>query len=255
MKSVFITGAASGIGLATAKRLFHEGWHLGLADINLDILNEGVADWDPQRVQTYGVDVCDFQQVNAAISAYALSRDDVLDAIINNAGILHIGSFSELPIALHDKTIDINLKGLLYGCYAAFPYLKNSPFPVVVNLCSASAVYGIPDFASYSATKVAVKGLTEALDIEWASEGIHVCCVMPPFVATPMLKEQDQPSKILQRMGTHLTSDDVAKSIVKQLSHPKLYRYVSVFFALLNLLSDLMPRPVTRWLIAWLARP
>lgn len=254
MKSIFITGAASGIGLATATRLYNEGWHLGLADIDLATLNDQVAEWEPQRVQTYGVDVGDFQQINAAISAYALFRGDVLDAIINNAGVLYIGSFTDLPIALHDKTIDINLKGLLYGCYAAFPYLKNSAKPVVVNLCSASAVYGIPDFASYSAAKVAVKGLTEALDIEWAGEGINVCCIMPPFVATPMLKEQDKPSKILQRMGVNLTSDDVAKSIVKQLSHPRLYRYSSRSFALLNLLSDLMPRAVTKWIIAWLAR-
>jgi len=93
----------------------------------------------------------------------------------------------------------------------------------VINVSSASSLYGIPEFASYSASKFAVKGFTEALELEWQAHGIRVCDVIPPFVATNMLATQKQSSKIMNALGVDLSADDVADTIFKQINSPKTH--------------------------------
>ena len=93
------------------------------------------------------------------------------------------------------------------------PYLKQASFARVINLSSASAIYGQADLASYATSKFAVRGLTEGLDIEWQKYGIRVFDVMPLFVSTAMVK--DMQAESIKKMGVHLKAEDVAQDIFK----------------------------------------
>jgi short-subunit dehydrogenase len=100
--------------------------------------------------------------------------------------IMVAGRFEDIAVAAHLKEIDINTKGVVNGLHAAFPYLRSTPKSVVVNLSSASAIYGQAELAVYSATKFFVRGITEALDAEWSRYGIWVIAMWPLYVQTAM---------------------------------------------------------------------
>ncbi|WP_447503016.1 SDR family NAD(P)-dependent oxidoreductase, partial [Acinetobacter pittii] len=102
---------------------------------------------------------------------------------------------------------NINVNGVINGCHAALPYLKQASFARVINLSSASAIYGQADLISYSASKFAVRGITEGLDVEWKKYGIRVLDVMPLFVQTAMVNNMD--AGTIQNMGIDLTPNDI----------------------------------------------
>ena len=175
-----------------------------------------------------------------------------LDVLFNCAGILQMGQFENISAARHKAIIDINVTGLMNMSLAAHPFLLESRNAVVINMSSASATYGIPRLASYSASKFAISGLTEALELEWEEYGIRVCDVMPPFVSTPMLNEQASGAPVLDKLGVHLNAEDVARTILQQIEQPKTHRAVSLQFALTYAASQLLPRAVTRAIIRFL---
>ncbi|MGV0800248.1 SDR family oxidoreductase, partial [Mycolicibacterium elephantis] len=187
-KSVFITGAAAGIGRATALTFARKGFTVGGYDID-EVGLKTLAD-EIERLgavaHTGHLDVTDPDEMAQRVGDFAKAAGDRLDVMINNAGILRAGRFEELDIAGHHREIDINAKGVVNGLYAAFPYLRKTPNSVVVNLSSASAIYGQAELANYSATKFFVRGITEALDIEWNRYGIRVIAMWPLYVQTAM---------------------------------------------------------------------
>jgi short-subunit dehydrogenase len=105
----------------------------------------------------------------------------------------------------------VNVTGVLNGCHSAYPYLRRTPGARVVNLASASAIYGQPELATYSATKFAVRGLTEALDLEWAGDDITVRAIWPLFVNTGMVTGMD--TGATRSLGIKLTAQDVADAV------------------------------------------
>jgi len=107
--------------------------------------------------------------------------------MFNSAGIGQGGPFGALDRAPLDRVIDINFRGVAYGARAAYPWLKATPGSCLLNTASASAIYGSPGLSLYSATKFAVRGLTEALDGEWAADGIRARDLMPGFIDTHIL--------------------------------------------------------------------
>jgi len=253
-KTVFLTGAASGIGLATAKILYEQGYILGLADLQYQELANCFGSWDQQRVHLYKMDVTDHRQVSHVLSAFTALYGGRLDVLINNAGVLFIGPFEKIDYAQHKLTFEVNVLGLMHLTQAAYPYLKAAEQAVVINVSSASSSYGIPELASYSASKFAVRGFTEALEIEWGRKGIRVVDVVPPFVNTHMVQSQQQGAKILDAMGVDLEPDDVAKVIVQQIKKPKLHRAVGWKFSLMNYVSDFSLSWTQRLAIKFLSR-
>jgi len=169
-KSILITGAASGIGLATARHFHQSGWRVGLLDVNEAALAGLARDLD--GAWFHPLDVTDAEACARAVSAFA--GDGVLDVLFNCAGILRMGRFEAISAEQHKRIIDINVTGLVNMSLAALPALRRADAPVVINMSSASALYGVPHLASYSASKFAVRGLTEALNIEWKRLGIRV---------------------------------------------------------------------------------
>jgi NAD(P)-dependent dehydrogenase (short-subunit alcohol dehydrogenase family) len=186
-KAVFITGAASGIGLASAKRFAAEGWFVGLSDIDAMGLKTALLAIGPDNGATFRLDVRDRAAWTAVLADFAKLTDGRLDVLLNNAGVARFGAFDSHEDADVDLQLDINIKGVISGARAALPWLKATPGARLINISSCAGLYGSPSLAVYSATKFAVRGLSEALDIEWKAHGVSVACVMPWFVDTPIL--------------------------------------------------------------------
>lgn len=244
-----ITGAANGIGRATAQLLAQRGWVLGVADVDLPALETLVRELGPDQAMPLQLDVTDAAAWEAALAAL-FARWGRLDLLLNNAGILISGPFAASPLARHHALVDVNVKGVLNGCHAAKPYLMRTPGARVINLSSASAVYGQADLATYSATKFAVRGLTEALNIEWQRDGIRVMDVMPLFVNTAMVKDMDAGS--VRRLGVRLTPQDVARVICKAAAYHgglgKVHWPVGWMARLLHGMNGMAPDGVSRFI-------
>lgn len=211
MHSIFISGAAQGIGAATAALFIQHGYKVGIYDLNLEKAT-ALAHSLGEHAKAGFLDVADYQSWTTALKDFSDWAGE-LNILINNAGILYSGPFENTAIKAHHQTISVNVNGVLNGCHAAFPLLKQASFARVINLSSASAIYGQADLISYSASKFAVRGITEGLDVEWQKYGIRVLDVMPLFVQTEMVKDMNAAS--IKNMGVHLNAKDVAEDIFK----------------------------------------
>ncbi|MGH3542369.1 MAG: SDR family oxidoreductase [Mycobacterium sp.] len=188
MKSVFITGAGSGMGREGA-RLFHaNGWRVGAIDRNGDGLVSLTEELSGERLWTRTVDVTDKTALDAALADFCVGTSNGgLDMMWNNAGIGESGWYEDIPYEAAIRVVDINFKAVLTGAYGALPYLKKSPGSLMFSTSSSAGTYGTPRLAVYSATKHAVKGLTEALSVEWRRHGVRVADVLPGLIDTPIL--------------------------------------------------------------------
>lgn len=225
-KSVFITGAAAGIGRATALTFARKGFIVGGFDIDevgLKSLADEIDQIGAEAIVGH-LDVTDPDEMARRVGEFASAAGGRLDVMINNAGILRAGRFEEMDIGGHLKEIDINTKGVVNGLYAAFPYLRSTPNAVVVNLASASAIYGQPELANYSATKFFVRGITEALDLEWNRYGVRVIAMWPLYVQTGML--DNVKTGTTESLGIRLTAQDIADAIVAATEPSRLRRLI-----------------------------
>ena len=183
---VLITGAASGIGAATARRFASEGARLALGDIDDEKLSAfakelgGGADVSHQRV-----DVAERAEVESFTEA-ALARFGRLDVVFNNAGIGAYGKVPDLDPDVWHRTIDVDLHGVFYGCRAAIPHLRRAGGGSIINTASISGLGGDSGLAAYNAAKGALVNFTRALAIDHAREGIRVNAVCPGAIETPL---------------------------------------------------------------------
>ena len=250
--SILITGAASGIGAATA-RLFHaRGWRVGLLDRDgaaLAALAGELEDaWHAE------LDVLDRPAVNAALDAFAEACGGHLRMLFNCAGILRFGAFAEITAEEHGRIVAINVEGLINCCHAAFPHLRRTPGAQVLNMGSASGLYGVPQMASYSASKFAVRGLTEALELEWRPHGIRVADLMPPFVRTPMVTRQTFEPQVLHRLGLRMGPETIAEAAWRHTTCDAVHRPIGGQFKALYWAGQLSPPWMNRLVMRWLSR-
>lgn len=188
-KAIFITGGGSGIGRAVAIHFANKGWFVGLADVNEAGLADTAALLPKGQSSTHRMDVTDRTQWRAALERFSAASGGRLDVLFNNAGVGYGGHFPELEPERAERMIAINFTGVMNGIYEALPLLKATPGSAILNTCSAAGIYGAAGLSVYSATKFAVRGLTEALDIEFQDYGIKVRTIMPSFIDTPLLNE------------------------------------------------------------------
>jgi NAD(P)-dependent dehydrogenase (short-subunit alcohol dehydrogenase family) len=187
-KSIFITGAASGMGRETAK-LFHEkGWFVGAYDVNLDGLRTLEQELGSDNCIISKLDVTSKADFDAVVAAFGQETDGKMDILYSNAGIGESGWFEDVPFEAALRVVQVNLIGVIASIYAALPLLKNTPNALCFITSSSSATYGMPRIAVYSATKHAVKGLTEALSIEFARHGVRVSDVLPGLIDTAIIR-------------------------------------------------------------------
>jgi NADP-dependent 3-hydroxy acid dehydrogenase YdfG len=252
-KAVFITGSAAGIGRATALTFARRGFTVGGYDIDEVGLKTLADDIDQigGTAITGHLDVTDTDEMAQRVGEFAKAAGDRLDVMVNNAGILLAGRFEDLDVRAHLKEIDINTKGVVNGLHAAFPYLRETPNSVVVNLASASAIYGQAELANYSATKFFVRGITEALDIEWNRYGIRVIAMWPLYVQTAMTDHIK--TGTTESLGIRLTAQDVADAIVKAVEPSWLRRTIHQVHFPVGSQTKLMAAG-SRFSPAWLTR-
>ncbi len=186
-KSIFITGGASGIGRAVAQHFGARGWFVGLADLNEAGMAETAALLPAGQSSIHSLDVRDREQWKTALAAFWQAAGGRMDVLFNNAGVARGGQYAAVPEGDTDLLIDVNFRGVVHGAEAGLAYLRKTPGSCLLNTASAAALYGVPGMATYAATKFAVRGLTEALDLEWAPLGVKVRSLMPGFIDTPLL--------------------------------------------------------------------
>ncbi|WP_333618561.1 SDR family oxidoreductase [Dietzia sp.] len=207
-RAVLVTGSGRGIGRAIAELFAAEGWKVGVYDISAEAV-----DWaDGAEYVTGILDVTDPEAWKSALAGFLAETGGRLDVLVNNAGLLYGGAFVDSSAGRDSAIVDVNVKGVLFGARAAFEALRATDGSAMVNLCSAASIYGTPEMATYSATKFAVRGITEALDQEWAGEDIVVRDILPFYVRTALLEGVTTAGT--SRQGINLTAEQVAHRVL-----------------------------------------
>ncbi|EKO3592271.1 SDR family oxidoreductase [Vibrio metschnikovii] len=183
-KVAIITGAANGIGLAIAQRLYDEGVQLMLADWDQEQLLNALEYFDKSRVAAQKVDVSDAQQV-AALVQTCVERFGQLDILVNNAGIHIPGTVLECSVEDWQKISAVNIDGVVYCAKFALPELLKTR-GCIVNTASVSGLGGDWGAAFYCATKGAVVNLTRAMALDHGLAGVRINAVCPSLVKTNM---------------------------------------------------------------------
>lgn len=187
-KSIFITGAASGMGRETAKLFHSKGWFVGATDVNTDGLKTLEQEIGADNCMTRRLDVTDKKDFDGAIAAFAEETEGKLDLLFSNAGIGEGGWFEDVPYEAAMRVVNVNFIGVINSVYAGLPLLKATPNSLCFITSSSSATYGMPRIAVYAATKFGVKGLTEALSIEFSRHNVRVADVLPGLIDTNILR-------------------------------------------------------------------
>lgn len=255
--AIFVTGAASGIGRACAELFARRGWFVGLYDIDSEGVAAVAAILGEGNAVSGALDVSDAEAWKQALMDFWAHSGHRLDVLLNNAGILAAGQFEAVPLTKHQAMLDVNVQGMITGCHSAFQYLRGTPSSHVINMASATAIYGQPELATYSATKFAVRGFTEGLDLEWSKFGIRVSDIWPSFVKTAMADDYGRiPSA--RSLGIRLTPHDVASTVwacatAKRRIH-KTHWTVGLQAGFLAIATRLAPPPLSRWIVQRIAR-
>lgn len=197
-KSIFITGGAGGMGLATGQLFADKGWFVGLFDIDEQGLQQATAQFDRNRTLIQRLDVTSESDFASAMDAFSERTGARMDVMFNNAGIAPGAWFEDMPMGTIRQVIDINVLGVIIGIRAALPLLKETTGSLCISTSSSCATYGHAMRAVYSASKSAVKGMTEALSLEFERFGVRTADVLPGCIDTPMLR-----NALAARTGRH----------------------------------------------------
>jgi NAD(P)-dependent dehydrogenase (short-subunit alcohol dehydrogenase family) len=248
-----ITGAASGIGLATARLLAERGAELALCDLDAEKLEAVAGELRQQggRVISRVADVADPRAL-AAFAHAVTSELGVPHLLVNNAGVVVYGSFLATPLEDWDHVIDVNLKGPVNVCRALLPaMLEGGQGGHVVNVASAAAFFTQSELAAYGTTKHGLVGLTQALADELRTHGIGVSLVCPGFVDTPILErarirgfadpEAERRAAVELLRRRRLSAERVAASIVRAAERGVGVVTVGIEAHALRLISRLAP--------------
>lgn len=221
-KCIFITGAASGIGKSVACLFAEKGWFVGLFDTDQTALNDLSKEIGGEICCAQKMDVTQPDQVGASIRFFGKQTDGRMDLLFNSAGIYRVGPFESLELNEQSRIIEINVIGVMNCIHSAFNMLKQTSDSRIITMGSSSGVYGTPEITAYSTSKCAVRGMTEALNIEFERYDINVCDIMVPFVQTPLVSKAKE-STAQQNMGVHLTAEQVAQLAWKAAHRKKVH--------------------------------
>jgi NAD(P)-dependent dehydrogenase (short-subunit alcohol dehydrogenase family) len=243
-----VTGAASGIGRATAIHLAREGCDLAISDLNEVGLEEtaGMVRELGRRVCAHRVDVSD----KARMQRYA---DEIhaeygqVNILVNNAGVTVAATFEDHSLEDWEWIFGINFWGVIYGCKFFLPYLKAADEAHIVNLSSVFGIIGVPAQSSYCATKFAVRGFSESLWVELKQHGIGVTSVHPGGVRTNIAKSartdkpemKSQAVDVIERLS--VTPERCAELIIKAIKKNKMRQLVTRESVIIDAVKRMAP--------------
>ena len=189
-KTVFITGAASGIGKKTAERCAEEGAYVVVTDVDSGSSEEVAAEIEDvgAGAEFHRLDVTEREEFGEVVDAVADERG--IDVLVNNAGVGHPPAYLEdINDSVRDYVMGVNLMGVWNGCQAALPHMKEQGSGAIVNVGSLASILGFPKQATYSVTKGAVLNLTRTVASEAGPFGVRANLVCPGFTDTRLLEQ------------------------------------------------------------------
>jgi NAD(P)-dependent dehydrogenase (short-subunit alcohol dehydrogenase family) len=242
---VAISGAARGIGLATAKAFAAEGAHVALGDLDADLAKEAAAAIGEQATG-HSLDVTDKDSFAGFLAEAEAAHGKSLDVLVNNAGIMPNAAFLEQSEEIDRLTVDINVHGVIHGMRLAIPPMVRRGRGHVVNMASLAGKFPLKGLAVYNASKFAVVGLTAATRLELQETGVSLTTVMPSAVRTELSSGID--------VGLLPTVDpeDIARAVVRSLKRRPAEVAVPGYVGHAMKIVPLIPEPVMRVGRRWL---
>lgn len=222
-KVVVVTGASSGLGEAAARRLAQHGAKLVLGARRLERLHALAEELSLGNDAVIQTDVTQYEQVKRLVD-HAVQSHGRIDVIINNAGLMPFSPLERLKVQEWDRTIDVNLKGVLYGIAAALPHMKAQRSGHIINVSSVAGHKVGPAGAVYSATKHAVRVISEGLRQEVKPYNIRSTVISPGMVATELpdsISEPDIAENVRKRYEGAIPPESFANIVSFAISQPE----------------------------------
>ena len=243
-KTIVITGAARGIGYATAQALLARGARVVIGDRDLDVLESAVAGMSSLgSVSGHPLDVTDRESFAAFLDKARADGGGHIDVLINNAGVMPVGPFLEQSAEAIRSSIEVNFYGVLTGCQLVLPEMVQRRSGHIINIASLSGMVALPGQIVYAGTKFAVVGLSTAMADEFATQGVKVTAVLPTFTNTELISGTS-PSPVQKPVQP----TDIAAAIVKVLDKPKSQVSVPANGRFFGIVGMLVPDRGRRWL-------
>jgi short-subunit dehydrogenase len=243
-KTIVITGAARGIGYATAQALLARGARVVIGDRDIDVLENAVAGISSLGpVSGHPLDVSDKESFAAFLDKARADGGGHIDVLINNAGVMPVGPFLDQSAQAIRSSIEVNFYGVLTGCQLVLPEMVKRRSGHIVNIASLAGVVAVPGQIVYAGTKFAVVGLSTAMADEFAPHGVKVTAVLPTFTNTELISGTS-PSAAQKPVEPA----EIAAAIVKVLDKPKTRVSVPGWGRSFAVLATLLPDRSRRWL-------
>lgn len=221
-KIVVITGASSGLGEAAARALAENGAKLVLGARRLDRLKALASELSLGDKAAVETDVADYDQVKRLVD-HAVKIHGRVDVVLNNAGLMPLSPLDRLKIEDWDRMIDVNIKGVLYGIAAALPHMKRQKSGHIINVSSVAGHRVRAGTAVYSATKTAVRVITEGLRQEVKPYNIRTTIISPGAVSSELLEsitEKDVAQSLSGIRDMAIPADSFASMVLFAMSQP-----------------------------------
>ena len=245
-KTIAITGAARGIGFATAKALLARGARVVIGDRDVALGESAVARLgNLGPVSGYPLDVADRESFATFLDKARADGGGHIDVLINNAGVMPVGPFLDLTETAIRSAIEVNFYGVVNGCRLVLPEMVRRRRGHIVNIASIAGMLAVPGQALYAGTKFAVLGLSTALADEYAPQGVEVSAVMPTFTNTELISGTKTGG-----MTAPVEPEDIAAAVVRILDKPKTAVAVPYSFRFIGAAAAFLPPRGRRWLSA-----
>ena len=247
-----ITGAAGGIGKAIAVHLAHKNYCVVLADINQVGLEQALLELGDEHLMCR-TDITDIEQVRKMIG-YVIQKTGRIDVLVNNAGMVITEPFADCGIEALLRENELNYLAAMYCTKEVLPHMRKAHQGAIVSIASMAAILPLAVSPGYTASKFALRGLMLSLNMALKQHGIHVGCVCPSAVDTPMLQEEAiSGGSALNFLQEPLKPDDVAKAVWKVIKKKKMEVCVPVHEGISCKLGGFLPS-ILPIVLPWLER-